>query len=256
MNDCCFQILLSSLGMGILSYLSAARRLLKSAAAGKRRRWLEWFVLVVWWKLKERGEHWESGVLLLLLLAQACVWLVFLLANPRGRVQTDYLFMDVWRSAYPGGIYTNSFALPLFTPALSNAGHSGIHSNVYDAYFIVFYGNSRLYSERTSSSSQSGFILTSDLTLKLKKKKKDKNSFTLWVGSGLKSCHVICSLRSWLSHIVFVWCHQVMKLLWGDWMSLSDLMTPYSGGKNFLAGAKGGQMKSCDINYTSTNCSV
>lgn len=241
MNDCCFQILLSSLGMGILSYLSAARRLLKSAAAGKRRRWLEWFVLVVWWKLKERGEHWESGVLLLLLLAQACVWLVFLLANPRGRVQTDYLFMDVWRSAYPGGIYTNSFALPLFTPALSNAGHSGIHSNVYDAYFIVFYGNSRLYSERTSSSSQSGFILTSDLTLKLKKKKKIK-------------IHLLCELVAvWKAVTLFVpsdhGCHTVclfgVTRLWScceetEWVSLTSWLHT-AAGKTFWLGPEEGR---------------
>lgn len=48
----------------------------------------------------------------------ACVWLLFLLVNPAGREQADYLFIDVWRSAYPHGIYTNSFATPFLTGSL------------------------------------------------------------------------------------------------------------------------------------------
>lgn len=46
--------------------------------------------------------------------AHARVWLLFLLVNPAGHKQADYLFIDVWRSAYPHRIYANSFANPLF----------------------------------------------------------------------------------------------------------------------------------------------
>lgn len=66
-------------------------------------------------KVKKERSRRSQEFLVPFSFTHSCVWLLFLLVNPKGHEQTDYLFIDVLRSAYSHGIYANSFASKLLT---------------------------------------------------------------------------------------------------------------------------------------------